>query len=415
MTVQTVSGTKTKTAIIIGVVVGVLLAGGGAAYAFFGVSSPQRVFKKMLENMATVESVEYAGEITTRYTGTVPGTALLSTSQTQNSQEERVASVRFSGASDWHKGEEERSWFDLSFENEQLESPIALQTRHFPGQFFLRLTQVPEQEIIPLDDFINEWFVFEQAEIEESLGIRLSDFDERVQKLEQEDAVAEETEDRIIAAWHASKPLVMTRESKNILIGAISTNEYRIRLDEERFIAFLQQAKEIDPTLIKENDIEYFEESFAKLQPIEMRLWLGRRDFLPYRMVLQLATEESLDDWASQLTMSLDIVQYNRRVELNRPTEYTSIVEAFQEVMTAREAARDVAPLSEGAFGEWETPTNTEFEWEVLTDTDADGLTDQEEILYGTDAFNADTDGDGYLDGNEVEAGYDPNGPGRLF
>jgi hypothetical protein len=47
-------------------------------------------------------------------------------------------------------------------------------------------------------------------------------------------------------------------------------------------------------------------------------------------------------------------------------------------------------------------------------DTDVDGLTDNEEIEYGTDFENPDSDGDGYKDGEEVRAGYNPLGAGRL-
>lgn len=47
-------------------------------------------------------------------------------------------------------------------------------------------------------------------------------------------------------------------------------------------------------------------------------------------------------------------------------------------------------------------------------DSDADGLTNQEEVLYGTNAGNADTDGDGFRDGQEVLARYNPNGAGKL-
>ncbi|MFA6522431.1 MAG: hypothetical protein WCT24_02485 [Patescibacteria group bacterium] len=43
-------------------------------------------------------------------------------------------------------------------------------------------------------------------------------------------------------------------------------------------------------------------------------------------------------------------------------------------------------------------------------DTDSDGLTDVEELLYGTDYRNPDTDGDTFLDGNEVFHRYDPLG-----
>lgn len=51
-----------------------------------------------------------------------------------------------------------------------------------------------------------------------------------------------------------------------------------------------------------------------------------------------------------------------------------------------------------------------------LIDTDNDGLSDYEEVkIYGTNPLSADTDGDGFLDGDEVRNGYNPNGPGRLI
>jgi hypothetical protein len=41
-------------------------------------------------------------------------------------------------------------------------------------------------------------------------------------------------------------------------------------------------------------------------------------------------------------------------------------------------------------------------------DFDKDGLSNQLELLFGTDPTNVDSDGDGYKDGEEVKAGYDP-------
>lgn len=41
-------------------------------------------------------------------------------------------------------------------------------------------------------------------------------------------------------------------------------------------------------------------------------------------------------------------------------------------------------------------------------DTDGDGLSDDMELVYYTDAANPDTDGDGYTDGAEVTQGYSP-------
>ncbi len=48
---------------------------------------------------------------------------------------------------------------------------------------------------------------------------------------------------------------------------------------------------------------------------------------------------------------------------------------------------------------------------DTTIDSDGDGLTDQEEIEYGTDPFKADTDGDGIRDDIEINNGTDPLDP----
>jgi hypothetical protein len=49
------------------------------------------------------------------------------------------------------------------------------------------------------------------------------------------------------------------------------------------------------------------------------------------------------------------------------------------------------------------------------SDTDADGLSDYEEVMtWKTDPTNPDTDGDTYNDGQEVKARYNPLGPGKM-
>ncbi len=42
-------------------------------------------------------------------------------------------------------------------------------------------------------------------------------------------------------------------------------------------------------------------------------------------------------------------------------------------------------------------------------DSDQDGLTDMEEVVFGTDSKKPDSDGDGFLDGSEVAQGFDPS------
>lgn len=47
-------------------------------------------------------------------------------------------------------------------------------------------------------------------------------------------------------------------------------------------------------------------------------------------------------------------------------------------------------------------------------DSDGDGLTDNEELAYGTDPNETDTDNDTYPDGTELSSGFNPKGSGTL-
>lgn len=100
---------------------------------------------------------------------------------------------------------------------------------------------------------------------------------------------------------------------------------------------------------------------------------------------------------------------------------FTSVVNEDQNSVTADITeffADGVAVVFTKAAGSTNTNSslNTNQSTTVTSslDSDADGLTNQEETLYGTNANLADTDGDTYKDGSELIALYSPAGAGRL-
>lgn len=115
---------------------------------------------------------------------------------------------------------------------------------------------------------------------------------------------------------------------------------------------------------------------------------------------------------------------------LNEVPTTTDVVELVDPLNPANPANPEMEPISN-------EPISIEDPLEAAVDTDGDGLSDQEEALFGTDInsvdtdgdglsdyeevktyltnpLNADTDGDTYPDGSEVEKGYNPNGEGKL-
>ncbi len=68
------------------------------------------------------------------------------------------------------------------------------------------------------------------------------------------------------------------------------------------------------------------------------------------------------------------------------------------------------AVLTGGVFFVWSSFQEVRGE-NIFVDSDQDGLSNEEERLYGTDPQKRDTDNDSYSDGVEVLSGYDPLRP----
>ncbi len=103
----------------------------------------------------------------------------------------------------------------------------------------------------------------------------------------------------------------------------------------------------------------------------------------------------------------------NKAEEESREAKLPSDLEAETATSTAEfsetESAEDL-PIEPEAEA-----TSTPIETAANNDTDGDGLSDNEEILLGSDIDKPDTDGDGYDDLAEVLNLYNPTGGGRLI
>lgn len=88
-------------------------------------------------------------------------------------------------------------------------------------------------------------------------------------------------------------------------------------------------------------------------------------------------------------------------------------IEVFSPTTPTPEVKAPVDSDGDGLTDEEELLLGTDA---LLPDSDADGLPDKDEVkIYKTDPLDSDTDKDGYFDGEEVQNGYDPKGKGRLY
>ena len=130
--------------------------------------------------------------------------------------------------------------------------------------------------------------------------------------------------------------------------------------------------------------------------------------FIAILVVIVAAASLSYLLLSSRTPKSTTLPDVSKSVE-ETTTQEVPVVQ--EEVETEPQEIPGLDTDKDGLTDAEEAELGTDFR---SSDTDKDGLFDKEEItLYETDPLDADTDE--YLDGAEVDAGYNPNGSGKLF
>lgn len=232
-------------------------------------------------------------------------------------------------------------------------------------------------------------------------------------------------------------------------VSGMPAVHYKLKVNQENFEAFL-------PMLAKEMQLSVSEENMQKIaQAIAMNnleVWVGVKDFFPYKILLELTTKKDEQVHISDGTLSATIIfsKLNEAKQIAAPKDAVTlpaaltpklqgfvgglfdkalgmIFQQFPHIDGLPDSDGDgVNDASEIVLGtdpkKKDTNNNGVSNKEELSaklgdsrDVDHDGLSDSVETLFGTDPNKADSDGDGFKDGDEVINGFNPKGPGKLF
>ena len=136
----------------------------------------------------------------------------------------------------------------------------------------------------------------------------------------------------------------------------------------------------------------------------------GLAGFWIYAQYIKQDKEVSFDNLPNNSEQNIGNILENLSKELEQP-----VAEKPEEILPPATEPEPKIPSDidkDGLSDEEEILLGTN---PSRADTDLDGLSDYDEVkVYFTNPIKNDTDGDGYMDGIEVQNGYDPNGPGKL-
>jgi hypothetical protein len=363
---------------------------GGSLFVYFNYfPSPEIVLLRSFENINKISAVQYTGEITLK--GKINSTTEIDNIASSLPTYDGSTSIVFKGGYDKIESNNLKSFLDLSIKlntslQEKLEGKI--ESKIIKNDIFAAVIEGPKE----IDMVKNKW-------------VKLS-FDE-VNKNEQSQSFQENfkiaTNERKVTPEQRKKldnqMIKVARISKVYQDDKINNveayhYEYEIIPEELLYYALLQLEISEGRSTTQENLAEIKKNS-KDLKPITGEIWIGKKAFNLYKLTSHFEFSKNINNYGSA-DFNILLNNYNTALKLDAPVKS----------QTPQEIIFDLFPQVNTSLG-----TNNPKE----SDSDNDGLSDYDEILYNTNPRSPDSDIDGYLDGDEVKNGYNPNGEGKLL
>lgn len=312
-------GEKSKKGIwiaIVGIGILVLLAG-IFGYIYFQ-RTPEKIMAKMYEATKNIKTYEWNGEIqTTIFLGSLPMTE-------SNNKTVSHLKVAFKGKVDIRDLNVPKAKIDLDLvltpkgSNEILTFPLNLkgEMRIIDEATYLKFSNLPNLGLIDLSFLSDQWIKIETKE-KEIPSKRAELNPEQIEKISE-----------MIKNARAIKVVKKLPTEK---IEGTDTYHYKFLVDTEalkklviEIITFLQNKE------LTKQETAKIEEALSI--NAEGEIWIGKKDYLPYKVVLKIQPKESQKiEIPREMTFTISFKNYNKPVE---EIEIPSPVKTLEEVMT---------------------------------------------------------------------------------
>lgn len=345
--------------LIVALVLFVMLIGAvGAAFAFGFIrlfqASPESVVRNMMIRLGDVKTLEYRGESKTTMVTTVPvwGVGMPLQQQGADGQENEFVFIgQFRGKSDYRDPNNIKELMTFDVESvmtdeqgrETREPAYGFELRLIGHVLYLRLNHLADMGPFGTDFLTRQWIKIEFDEIikalEEHLGEIPEEYRHRIGEVREMLEISQEEQRELESAFLRHNLLTITETLPSENIEGVSSHRYRFTIEEEALRGFITDAIAIlaPDSITQDEEImgeirTGIDEFFANAEPMTGEIWIGKRDYLPRKLLLTLATTMP-DIGESKSTTTMFFENFNEPVQIDVPSPAKGIVEFIQEAM----------------------------------------------------------------------------------
>lgn len=243
---------------------------------------------------------------------------------------------------------------------------IAGEIKKLDEKVYLKLTSLPfipffEMLGIDLSKIKDQWIRVDEQSIEEVVEQILPLEEKFKEKREKEKALQKEVEKKIEKIISESKFYFLKKQFPDEKINGVKVYHYLIALDKKEtskmITEILKVLKETSEKIYGESSFSFeeekeikerLEEFFKKIGEIEAELWIGKNDYLLYRLkgekILDLSKIEEGEKGLFSIKLIIENSKFNKPVKIEEPSEVKTIKEILTPFLELFEKTQKFSP-----------------------------------------------------------------------
>lgn len=321
-----------KTLLAVILIVGVLIVGGGAFAYFNYFQSPEKIVQKMITKLTEIKSLEYSGEIKTEVNvgDLLGGGNLLQPTQPVSNNKTSNFSVNFNGVSDTNDLNNPKGSFSFNINTDALGQEnftLGLEVRTIDKIVYVKLSNLPNLGSFDLTAVSNQWIKVDTEALKKQFG--LEKIEEQLKEAQKKQELSPEQIEKLKTAVQQHKVFKITESLAGEKIEGVDTYHYKFTIDKEEIKKLLTDISQItqDKTLT-EKELADFDESFKAIELPEGEIWIGKKDFLPYKISLSSVIKETEKSKTSgKVSFTLLFKNFNKPVQIEIPAPVKTLEE----------------------------------------------------------------------------------------
>lgn len=314
----------------------ILLIFGIGAFAsdYFYFRSPERILKKMFLNSVKIKSAEFNGKIKLKIKG---GVSSIYLPMFNLGDKENFFSVNFDGASDNYEKDNPKGYFYFDIESDLFQkNPLfSIETRILKDNAYFKLSDLNLSNLdlafFGLSGFSGEWININLKNLEKQYGLK--------QKNYQRKTLTEEDVKKLDKLTKEHRIFKEIKKLPNERINGKDVYHLNFKIDKEAVKIYILEVVAISFKYFTEEEIQgiqemqkTFDDIFKMFDFGEIEVWIGKKDFLPYKFSAAVVFSENsgVDEASGKMSISMSFKNYNKPVGTEIPENAKPFEEIFK-------------------------------------------------------------------------------------